>query len=225
VTEQAKSRPRPTGGLAEKRHAILRAARHVFGQVGYLGASIEAIAAEAEVSTRTIYNHFENKEQLFSTVLVESTTQVAKAREEIIEPHLGQVTDLEDALVALAKDWVRPRSEFEDHFKIVRRLRAESDRFASGLRATWLEAGPVRARRALAERMAELGRLGLLRVEDPDTAAQHFMALITDATVSRSEFSATAGEAAIDETARKGVHAFLFGYLGPVRRADPTSDG
>jgi AcrR family transcriptional regulator len=212
-------------GLAEKRDAILRAARHVFGQVGYLGASIEAIASEAEVSTRTIYNHFENKEQLFSTVLVDSTTQVAIAREELIERHLGNVTDLETALVALAKDWVRPRSEFEDHFKIVRRLRGESDRFASGLRAVWLEAGPVRARRALAQRMAELGRLGLLNVEDPETAAQHFMALITDTTVSRSEFSATAGEAAIDDTARRGVHAFLFGYLGPVRRAGPPGEG
>ncbi|MFD2415452.1 TetR family transcriptional regulator [Amycolatopsis pigmentata] len=48
---------------------------------------IEVIAAEAEVSTRTIYNHFENKEQLFSTVLTERATQVADARDALIDKH------------------------------------------------------------------------------------------------------------------------------------------
>lgn len=213
VTERTRSRPRPPGGLTGKRQAILRAARQVFGRVGYLGASIDVIAAAAEVSTRTIYNHFENKEQLFSTVLIESATQVADARAALTEKHLGEIGDLEENLVALAKDWVRPDPQFEDHFAIVRRLQAESDRFPEELREAWLKAGPWRARRALAERMAELGERGLLHIADPEVSAQHFMALITDTTVSRAEFSATALEAEIDQVARTGVHTFLYGYL------------
>ena len=76
---------------AAKRRSILDGALRVFGRVGYLGASIDMIATEAEVSTRTIYNHFENKEELFSTVLLESSTRVAVAREETVERHLGGV--------------------------------------------------------------------------------------------------------------------------------------
>jgi AcrR family transcriptional regulator len=213
VTGQTGSELRPARGLTEKRQAILRAARRVFGQVGYLGASIDVIAAEAEVSTRTIYNHFENKEQLFATVLTESSTQVAVAREELVQRYLGDVTDLENDLIALAKEWVRPNPEFEDHFLIVRRLRAESDRFPRELVKAWQDAGPLRARRALAARMARLGERGLLRILDPELAAQQFMALITDSTVSRAEFSARALESEIDKIARAGVHAFLYGYL------------
>jgi AcrR family transcriptional regulator len=185
----------------------------VFGRVGYLGASIDMIAAEAEVSTRTIYNHFENKEELFSTVLLESSTRVAVAREEIIERHLGEVGELEGALIALAKEWVRPNPDFDSHFRIVRRLRAESDRFPPEVVASWQEAGPLRARRALAAQMARLADGGLLVVVDPELAAQQFMALITDATISRAEFSATALESEIDRIARAGVHTFLYGYL------------
>jgi AcrR family transcriptional regulator len=213
LTGPTRSAPRAARGLKEKRRAILNAARRIFGQVGYLGASIDMIAGEAEVSTRTIYNHFDNKEQLFSTVLLESSNQVAASREALIQRHLGEVTDLEGDLIALAKEWARPNPEFEDHFRIVRRLRAESDRFPPQLVKQWQEAGPLRARRALAARMTRLGERGLLLVRDPEMAAQQFMALITDTTVSRAEFSATALESEIDLIARRGVHTFLYGYL------------
>jgi AcrR family transcriptional regulator len=210
LTGQTTSAPRRR---TQKRRAILDGALLVFGRVGYLGASIDMIAAEADVSTRTIYNHFENKEQLFATVLLESSTRVAVTREALIERHLGDVTDLESALIALAKEWVRPNPDFENHFRVVRRLRAESDRFPRELVESWQEAGPFRARRALAARMAWLAERGLLGVRDPELAAQQFMALITDTTVSRAEFSATALESEIDRIARAGVSTFLYGYL------------
>lgn len=203
----------PPRRRTQKRRSILDGALRVFGRVGYLGASIDMIAAEADVSTRTIYNHFENKEELFSTVLLESSTRVAVTREAVIEQHLGHVTDLESALIALAKEWVRPNPDFEDHFRVVRRLRAESDRFPREVVESWQEAGPFRARRALAAQMARLADRRLLVARDPELAAQQFMALITDATISRAEFSATALESEIDRVARAGVHTFLYGYL------------
>lgn len=205
--------PRPSRLRADKRQAILRAARHVFGQVGYLAASIEVIAARAAVSTRTIYNHFDNKEQLFATVLTESATQVAMAREALIERHLGQVTDLEPALVALATEWVRPDPEFADHFAIVRRLRSESERFPVELRAAWRAAGPLRARRVLAARLAALAGEGLLVVPDSEASARHLLALITDPTANGIEYGAAVSESEIDRLARTGVHVFLYGYL------------
>jgi AcrR family transcriptional regulator len=212
LTGQVTSRPGRRRGL-EKRQAILRAARRVFGQVGYVGASIEVIAAEAAVSTRTIYNHFENKEQLFADVLIDSSRQVAAAREELIQRHLGEITDLETNLVCLAREWVRLAPEFADHFAIVRRIRAEAERFPPEVRKAWQEAGPLRARRALAAQLARLADRGLLDIGDPEFAAQHFMALITDTTLGRAEFSVTAQESEIERMATAGVRAFLYGHL------------
>jgi len=64
----------------DKRRAILRGALNVFAHDGYTRASIDAVAAEAGVSTRTIYNHFSDKAELFQTVIHESAAQVADAR-------------------------------------------------------------------------------------------------------------------------------------------------
>jgi AcrR family transcriptional regulator len=197
----------------EKREAIVRAARHVLGRLGYFGAGIDVIAAEAEVSTRTIYNKFESKEQLISAVLAETFDQVAAARKALISRYAGEVTDLESDLIELAKEWVRPTPALHDHFAIVRRLWPESDRFPQELRDVWHEAGPRRAHRTLAIYLAALGERGVLHVEDPDVSAQHFLALISDTTISRAEYGATGPEREIHEVARAGVHAFLYGYL------------
>ena len=61
----------------EKRDAILRAARKVFSTMGFARATIDAIAAEANVSTRTLYKHFRNKDELFATVFEASASAVA----------------------------------------------------------------------------------------------------------------------------------------------------
>ena len=55
--------------MARKRNAILAAAREVFLSQGYEGASMEAIAAAADVSIMTLYRHAESKEDLFSAVI------------------------------------------------------------------------------------------------------------------------------------------------------------
>jgi AcrR family transcriptional regulator len=48
---------------------ILAAATQVFVHDGYLKARIQRIANEATVSTRTIYEHFGNKADLFGAVI------------------------------------------------------------------------------------------------------------------------------------------------------------
>jgi TetR/AcrR family transcriptional repressor of mexJK operon len=54
---------------ANKRAAILKAARKHFLAHGYNGASMDAIAADASVSKLTIYSHFTNKDALFQEVI------------------------------------------------------------------------------------------------------------------------------------------------------------
>lgn len=210
-------RNKPYKGFPEKRRAILDASRKVFGRIGYQGASIDMIATEASVSTRTIYNHFESKEQLFSTVLFESSEQVAAAYEAMIERCLGgtptSAAGLEAALVTLARDWVRSRPEFTDHFAIVARINAEGENVPGDLRDMWQKAGPLRVRRALAARMTHLAERGLLSVQDCELAAQHFLVLVTS-TWGRDRACVEARtDAETDDIAAAGVHAFLHGYL------------
>ena len=52
-----------------KRDEIQRAALALFSRDGYERTSVDAIAAEAGVSKRTVYNHFGDKENLFLAVV------------------------------------------------------------------------------------------------------------------------------------------------------------
>jgi AcrR family transcriptional regulator len=60
----------PKAALMErKRAAIVAAARQAFLENGYAQASMDRIAESAAVSVKTIYRHFENKDELFSAVM------------------------------------------------------------------------------------------------------------------------------------------------------------
>ena len=55
--------------MARTRAAIVAAARQAFLENGYAEASMDRIAESAAVSVKTIYRHFENKDELFSAVM------------------------------------------------------------------------------------------------------------------------------------------------------------
>src|SRR5580692_11123414 len=55
--------------MERKRAAIVAAARQAFLENGYTQASMDRIAESAQVSVKTIYRHFENKDELFSAVM------------------------------------------------------------------------------------------------------------------------------------------------------------
>ena len=53
----------------KKRLDILAAAQEEFKEKGFLGASMDSLAKRAEVSKRTVYNHFPSKEVLFHNIV------------------------------------------------------------------------------------------------------------------------------------------------------------
>src|SRR5215216_4364801 len=59
---------------AETRRRILDAARKLFMERGYAGATAEAIAAEANVSAQTIYAIFKNKKKMLVSLMNVSPT-------------------------------------------------------------------------------------------------------------------------------------------------------
>jgi len=58
-------------GSQERRRRILGAARACFGEAGFAGATVGAIAERAGVSNGLLYQFFRNKEHLFEVVLRE----------------------------------------------------------------------------------------------------------------------------------------------------------
>ena len=55
--------------MTQKRDAIVGAALSAFLDTGYAEASVNRIAAAAGVSIKTLYRHFESKDELFSAVM------------------------------------------------------------------------------------------------------------------------------------------------------------
>lgn len=203
------------GGRADKRRAVTGAARAVFGREGYARASIDAIAAEAGVSTRTVYNHFEGKEQLFSTVLHASAAQVADGFVADVEYRLTGA-DLEGDLVALGQALAAVRTDFPEHFAMVARIEDEVSHFPAETVDAWRRAGPLRVLNEIARRLQQLAGEGLLRVADPFVAAVHFAALTTAGLTTYYGAPAPGGEGTAASVA-SGVEAFLHGYATPPR--------
>jgi AcrR family transcriptional regulator len=191
---------------------VLAGALTVFARDGYARASIDVIAAEAGVSTRTLYNHFGDKAGLFRAVIQDSATRVAAAQLAIIEEHLSEITDLEADLVAFGIAWRTPMPDYAEHSALVRQVNAEAGHIPQEAIDAWQEAGPIAVRRALADRLAAFAGDGLLRIDDPMRAALHFSLLISGANPSYRGGSMTADE--ITDAVTTGVHAFLHGYSG-----------
>ena len=59
-----------------KDDVVLNAAEDVFLELGYAATSMDAVAARAGVSKRTVYNNFKNKEELFASVILKRRDQV-----------------------------------------------------------------------------------------------------------------------------------------------------
>ena len=64
----------------EKRQRILEVARQLFLQHGYHGSSMDHIAKEAHVTKLTVYNHFQDKANLFSCAIEETCEKLMLGR-------------------------------------------------------------------------------------------------------------------------------------------------
>ncbi|MQA82150.1 MAG: TetR family transcriptional regulator [Streptosporangiales bacterium] len=212
------------GGRQDKRRAILDGALTEFARDGYSRASVDAIAQGASVSTRTIYNHFRGKAELFETVIRESATRVADAQVAIIERHLDKILDLESDLVVFGRDLASPMTGYRDHFSLVRQVNAELEHIPRPAFDAWQRAGPRRVVASLADHLCRIADQGLLRLDAPEgadssdgsdqpaeQAATHLMLLVQGA-VPFHHGAGTNREAQLDRIVRAGVRVFLHGY-------------
>lgn len=93
------------GRPAIKRDQIRAAAQRLFLRHGYAGASMDAIAAEANVVKQTLYRYYPSKEILFTDILRQLLTAHLPATLALDVAHvpLASAADLEAALRAFAQ--------------------------------------------------------------------------------------------------------------------------
>ncbi|HEX9334432.1 MAG TPA: TetR/AcrR family transcriptional regulator [Pseudonocardiaceae bacterium] len=200
-------------GLPEKRRAIAQAARTVFGREGFTRASVDAIATEAGVSKRTIYNHYPDKERLFLSVILDGSASVADTHMRIAERHLRKILDLEEDLIAFGVEWASSPTAFADHFALVRTIQAEASRIPPAVLEAWQNAGPRAFQDELARYLRAIAGRGLLTFADADEAANHFNLLTFMNVVQKSFYGAIpVADAEITELVTGGVRAFLRLY-------------
>jgi len=100
-----------SGGRPETRTQILEAARAMFEERGYYGASLEAVAKTAGVSRQAIYLHFPSKVELLAALhLYIFATDVVPALERHPITEAMTALDALDAMIAadvevIAKVW------------------------------------------------------------------------------------------------------------------------
>ncbi len=82
----------------KKRKDIIDAAIEEFREQGFLGATTTSIAKKAQVSSRTLYNHFESKEALFEAISAIMLEQSRSMQPVAYDPSRDFAEQLQDAL-------------------------------------------------------------------------------------------------------------------------------
>jgi TetR/AcrR family transcriptional repressor of mexJK operon len=203
----------PDGGRTVQKHrAILDAAREVFLTSGYRGASMDEVAAIAQVSKVTVYKHFSDKRSLFTSVITSAIDEAEQATHSLVD-RLGQSTDLAKDLRTFARQHIIEVTQ--PHLIQMRRMIiAEAGRFPE-LAQAWHRSGPERAHAILAKQIKQLTARGLLQASDPLLAAQHLNYLILSVPANEAMFSARAepySRSRLRRYADEAVRVFLAAY-------------
>lgn len=150
---------------------VMEGALRVFLRDGYDGASVDDIAREAGVSKATLYAYFPDKNVLFRRICATECrrqTELAEAELDPSAPVEQQLTFVAERIAAfLMSDFGR------NAFRLVT---SEGGRFPDLAREFWAN-GPGLTQEKLAHHLKLLTDRGLLRVDDPNLAAEQFSQL------------------------------------------------
>jgi AcrR family transcriptional regulator len=203
----------PAGRSEQKRGAVLDAAAQLFLRDGFLGTSMDEVAALAEVSKQTLYKHFGDKEGLFREVIEAALRAVGDTAQAGVT-RLGAGDDLEADLLDLAvrqlTGVMQPRM-----LELRRLIIAEANRFPDLGRAFHAR-GLGLAMESLTAAFQRLARDGRLQISAPATAATQFNWLLMSEPINRvmmlgTDAIPTAAE--IESYAATTVRAFMTLYL------------
>ncbi|WP_116947421.1 TetR/AcrR family transcriptional regulator C-terminal domain-containing protein [Jiangella endophytica] len=201
------------GRTARKRRAIIEAATEVFLRHGYLGASMDQVAAKAAVSKQTVYKQFADKEHLFAEIIAGRTNTLGD-RLAAVYATLDDATEARPALREVGHQLLQSLSR-PDVLQLRRLVIAEADRFPD-VSGTWWERAFHPSLVLLGEALRRMADRGLLReLDDPTLAAYHLAGLVMYKPMNRMMFAGTAAVSPPDELERladRAADVFLAAY-------------
>ena len=204
----AAEKPQNPEDFSEKVQAILQAGSRVFLQYGYGAASMDAIAAEANVSKQTVYSHFGAKDALFEAIIENKCAELIGPVFESIEPgedaasHLKQFATRFISVILVSSSTA-----------LFRVIIAECGRFPE-LAEAFYRAGPATAVKNLAGYLKDLDSAGVLTIGDDIASAQQFFALLRGDLYMRRLLDLTPepSDKEVKAVAEKAVSAFMVIY-------------
>jgi len=158
-----------------KREAILEAAKSLFLSLGYANTSMDAVAAAAGVSKLTVYSHFTDKQTLFCSAVM-ATCQI-QLPDLLFEYPVG--AQVEDVLLNIARGFQALISS-DEAVKLSRLIMAQGSLDPS-FGQYFYEAGPKRVLAGMEALLRGAHERGLLRIDNPLRAAEHFFCLVKGA--------------------------------------------
>lgn len=199
--------PRVAGQIdVAKTEAILDAAVEVIGQRG-LGAPMEAIARRAGVSKQTVYNHYGSKAELVRALMAR---RVAAITAPLRDP--GALDNPTEALEAYARSMLETVITTKGYsiMRVIIQGAGEMPDVAQEV----FEAGPRQARRQLAAFLEMETRLGRLKVENFDQAAEFFSGMVMGHSQLRALLRLPSDKTAaeFDTLAREAAQRFMRAY-------------
>jgi TetR/AcrR family transcriptional repressor of mexJK operon len=158
-----------------KRQAVLDAAKTLFLTKGYANTSMDAVAAQAGVSKLTVYSHFNDKETLFSAAVV------AKCEEQLpsLFFELPEGVAVETVLLNIARGFHQliNSDESVNLHRLIMALGSQDPK----LSLIFFDAGPQRMLHGMERLLARINESGVLSIDKPRNAAEHFFCLLKGA--------------------------------------------
>lgn len=194
-----------------KRLAITDAATRLFLQQGYQGTTMDEIASAAGVSKQTVYKQFQDKEQLFTGIVLGITDRAQQIVQNIDEL-FDEIVNVQDGLTRLAYSYATGVVSPEV-IQLRRLVIGEADHFPD-LAEAYFDRAPRRGLDAIATGLQWLVEQDLLRIGDVDAAAVHFAYLVLGPLIDHALFHprSQVPEDEIERCAAAGVRLFVTAY-------------
>jgi AcrR family transcriptional regulator len=162
----------PSNARSAKLGDILAAATKLFMERGFGDTSMDEVALQANVSKRTIYDKFANKQALFAEV-IQSLCEKITMPEILI---LAEDDDIESVLNRFGV-WFLTQIYSRDQVSLFQTVINDSRRFPEI--GEMMFYGPIRrTQEAVANYLAAQGRKGRLNVPDPAMAAAFLVGML-----------------------------------------------
>ncbi|MFE7129829.1 TetR/AcrR family transcriptional regulator [Streptomyces sp. NPDC057638] len=198
-------------GATPKRAAILTAARELFLADGFDRSSVDAVAARAGVSKRTVYDYFGDKRTLLRAVVDAVGQSLVTTIRRTLDETLSDVTrdaELEEALVTFSMRIATDMLDSAEYATLRRLVGAESGHLPHRGYNPMADTPDE----VIAARFAALTTAGLLDAPDPRLAADQFTALTFGVALDRLGSANAAADSRVRPLIVEGVRTFLRAY-------------